>query len=162
MILFPAWGYLQHFREKSFWHFFFFFYSLKNNVLVWWPNYDTVIHLIYTFAEQAGSWWDPLSFDCNNLESLPCFDRQYWQSQQVIISVIMISRLVMRPLILWDIVFLGLSLRMLWFSLTGRKSLFSLRKLWTTIIEFENSSFTENLYFVIDTFHCADIKQLLR
>ena len=104
MILYHAWGYLQHFREKPFWH-FFLFYSLKNNVLVWWPNYDTVIHLIYTFAEQAGSWWDPLSFDCNNLESLPYFGRQYWQSQQVIISVIMISRLVMRPLILSDIVF---------------------------------------------------------
>ena len=105
MILFPAWGYSQHSREKSFLTHFSFFNSLKNNVLVWWPNYDTVIHLIYTFAEQAGSWWDPLSFDCNNLESLPCFGGQYWQSHQVIIFVIMISRLVMRPLILWDIVF---------------------------------------------------------
>ena len=94
------------------------------------------------------------------LSHCPVLMDSVWQSQQVIISVIMISRLMMRPLILWDIVFLGLFLWMLRFSLTGRKSLFSLRKLWTTIIEFENNSFTENLYFVIDTFHCKTISSL--
>ena len=38
---------------------------------------DSAIHLIYNLTEQAGSWWDPLSFDWNNLDPLPCFDMQY-------------------------------------------------------------------------------------
>ena len=42
----------------------------------------------------------------------------------------------------------------------GGSHCFSLRKLWTTIIEFKNSSFAENTYFAIDdTFHCVGIEQ---
>ena len=48
------------------------------------------------------------------------------------------------------------------FSLSVRKSFFSLRKPRTTIIEcFGNGCSIGNPHFVIDTFHCTDIKQFL-
>ena len=61
-----------------------------------------------------------------NLSHCPVVVCSIWQSQQVIISVIMISRLVMRPLILQDEVYPWIVPLKVVISLAGRKSLFPL------------------------------------